>query len=79
MEVKEKLAHAVNRFLGPIRDRRARYTAQPRLIEEIPHNGICRRRQESDETMDLVREAMRLEARPSPTGHSALPPDLIYC
>ena len=79
VEVKEKLAHAINGFLGPIRERRARYEAQPGLIEEILAGGIRRMRQESDETMRLVREAMGLEARPSPAGHSALPPGLVYC
>ncbi len=79
VEVKEKLARAINGFLDPIRERRARYEAQPGLIEEILAGGIRRMRQESDETMRLVREAMGLEARPSPAGHSALPPGLVYC
>ena len=79
VEVKEKLARAINGFLDPIRERRARYETQPGLIEEILAGGIRRMRQESDETMRLVREAMGLEARPSPAGHSALPPGLVYC
>jgi len=82
VEVKEKLACAINGFLGPIRGRRARYAAQPGLIEEILASGIRRMRQESDETMQLVREAMgmmRWEARPSPISHSALPSGLVYC
>ena len=79
VEVKEKLARAINGFLDPIRERRARYEAQPGLIEEILAGGIRRMRQESDETMRLVREAMGLEARPSPAGHSALSPGLVYC
>ena len=58
VEVKEKLARAVNSFLDPIRERRARYAAQPELIEEILADGIRRMRQESDETIRLVREAM---------------------
>ena len=61
MEVKEKLARAINGFLDPVRERRARYEAQPGLIEEILHSGIRRMRQESDETMRVVREAMGLE------------------
>ncbi len=79
VEVKEKLARAINGFLDPIRERRARYETQPGLIEEILASGIRRMRQESDETMRLVHEAMGLEARPSPAGHSALPPGLVYC
>ncbi|MCK4316032.1 MAG: tryptophan--tRNA ligase [Anaerolineae bacterium] len=58
VEVKEKLARAINGFLDPVRERRARYAAQPELIEEILADGIRRMRQESDETIRLVREAM---------------------
>ncbi len=79
VEVKEKLSRAINGFLDPIRERRARYEAQPGLIEEILAGGIRRMCKESDETMRLVREAMGLEARPSPAGHSALPPGMVYC
>lgn len=82
VEVKEKLTRAINGFLDPIRERRARYATQPGLIEEILSSGTRRMRQESDETMRLVREAMGmigLEARPDRTGHSTFPPGLIYC
>jgi tryptophanyl-tRNA synthetase len=82
VEVKEKLARAINGFLDPIRERRAHYEAQPGLVKEILVSGIRRMRRESDETMRLVREAMgmiRLEAWPNPIRHSALSPGLIYC
>jgi len=82
VEVKEKLARAINEFLDPIRERRARYEAQPSLIEEILHSGIRRMRQESDATMRLVREAMGMtmfETRPILIEHRAPPPSLIYC
>ncbi|HEC34079.1 MAG TPA: tryptophan--tRNA ligase [Chloroflexi bacterium] len=58
VEVKEKLARAINGFLNPIRERRAHYATQPGLIEETLASGIRRMRKESDETMHLVREAM---------------------
>ena len=58
VEVKEKLARAINGFLDPIRERRTHYEAQPGLVEEILAGGIQRMRQESDETMRLVHEAM---------------------
>ena len=82
VEVKDKLACAINRFLDPIRERRAHYEAQPELVEEILVSGIRRMRRESDETTRLVREAMGmngLEARPSPTSCDVRPPGLIYC
>jgi len=82
VEVKEKLTQAINGFLDPIRERRARYATQPGLIEEILSSGIRRMRQESDETMRLVREAMGmmgLETDPNLTQPSTFPPGLIYC
>ncbi|HIP96176.1 MAG TPA: tryptophan--tRNA ligase [Anaerolineae bacterium] len=82
VEVKEKLARAINAFLDPIRERRARYEAQPSLIEEILHSGIRRMRQESDETMRLVREAMGMmmfETPPILAGHRAPSLSPIYC
>jgi tryptophanyl-tRNA synthetase len=82
VEVKEKLARAINGFLDPIRQRRDCYAAQPGLIEDILASGNRRMRQESDETMRLVREAMGLaglEAQPIPARQIAFAPGLIYC
>jgi tryptophanyl-tRNA synthetase len=58
VEVKEKLARAINGFLDPIREQRAHYQAQPGLVDEILAQGNRRMRQEAEETMRLVREAM---------------------
>lgn len=81
VEVKEKLARAVNSFLEPFRERRARYEAQPELVEEILARGNRRMRQESARTMALVRQAMGLPSFASEpgSGGSTLPPGLIYC
>jgi tryptophanyl-tRNA synthetase len=85
VEVKKKLTQAINGFLDPIRERRARYAAQPGLIEDILANGTRRMRQESDETMRLAREAMGMmgmmgiAARPDRTVHGTFPPGLICC
>jgi tryptophanyl-tRNA synthetase len=82
VEVKEKLARAINTFLEPVRERRARYEGRPGLIEEILYSGIQRMRRESDETMRLVREAMgmmSLEPQPALTIPSLCSPGLVYC
>ena len=82
VEVKRKLARAINRFLDPVRERRAHCEAQPALIEDILHSGTQRMRRESEETMRLVHEAMglmRLDARPSPTEYVTFAPALAYC
>ena len=82
VEVKEKLARAINEFLDPIRQRREYYAAQPGLVDAILSSGTHRMRQESAETMRQVREAMGmlgLAAQPIPTGLGTLAPGLIYC
>ncbi|MGQ9626836.1 MAG: tryptophan--tRNA ligase [Anaerolineae bacterium] len=60
VEVKQKLARALNNFLDPIRERRAYYEARPGLVDEILAAGIERMRKEAKETISLVREAMGL-------------------
>jgi tryptophanyl-tRNA synthetase len=82
VEVKAKLAHAINEFLDPMRERRTRYEAQPELIEEILYSGTQRMRRESEETVRLVREAMGLmqfEVQPTPAEYVTLAPALAYC
>lgn len=61
VEVKKKLAAALERFLGPIRERRARYAADPKRIDEIVHSGSARARDEAKRTLHEVREAMHLD------------------
>jgi tryptophanyl-tRNA synthetase len=60
VEVKRKLAGAVNDFLEPLRERRAEYTRQPGLVEDILLAGSERARREAEETLRAVREAMGL-------------------
>jgi tryptophanyl-tRNA synthetase len=60
VEVKHKLAYAINGFLAPLRERRARYEAQPGLVDDILIQGIRRMRGIARETMDLVYDAMGL-------------------
>lgn len=60
VEVKQKLARALNGFLDPLRERRAAYAADPERVEQILREGTDRMRQEARETMRLVRDAMGL-------------------
>lgn len=60
VEVKRKLAHALNEFLDPIRARREELAAREGLIEDILATGNRRMRERAIETMELVREAMGL-------------------
>ena len=60
VEVKKKLALALNNFLDPIRGRRDHYASQPGLVEEILVEGTRRMQREACETMARVYEAMGL-------------------
>jgi tryptophanyl-tRNA synthetase len=56
VEVKEKLAVAINNFLEPIREKRAYYLAHPMIPNDVLANGIRRMQAEAKSTMELVRE-----------------------
>ena len=60
VEVKRKLARALNEFLEPIRERRADFAARDGLVEEILHAGNETLRGVAAETMERVHEAMGL-------------------
>ncbi len=61
VEVKRSLVVAVERFLDPMRQRRARYAADPRLVDDILLTGSERARDQARRTLDEVRAAMRLD------------------
>ena len=67
VEVKKKLAAAINNFLDPIRERRAKYESQPGLVEDVLVSGTERARAEAQKTMELVREAMGMYRLPVKT------------
>jgi tryptophanyl-tRNA synthetase len=60
VEVKARLAAAINLFLEPIRERRAHYLAHPLLLQDVLAQGIRRMQGEARETMRLVRDATGL-------------------
>jgi tryptophanyl-tRNA synthetase len=60
VEVKEKLIIALNKFLDPIRERRAKYENDTGLIEQILVDGTAKARGEAQETLEVVKKAMKL-------------------
>jgi tryptophanyl-tRNA synthetase len=60
VEVKTKLAAAINALLDPIRERRATALAKPGMLREMLIEGSRAARGIADETMDKVRSAVRL-------------------
>lgn len=58
VEVKEKLARALNNFLDPIRERRQKFEAQSGFVDEVIYDGIQIHRETARETIMEVRKAM---------------------
>ena len=63
VEVKTKLANALNAYLAPIRDRRAAILAKPDRLKEILHEGSQRARTVAAATLERVRDAMKISYR----------------
>jgi tryptophanyl-tRNA synthetase len=60
VEVKRKLADAINRVLDPMRERRAAVLARPGYLKDILAEGSRRARTHAIEQMKRVRAAMKL-------------------
>jgi tryptophanyl-tRNA synthetase len=71
VEVKQKLATALNAFLDPIRQRRAQYAANMGLVRDALADGTDRARKAAQATMALVREALDLGYLEKFRGHQA--------
>ncbi len=60
VEVKQRLAAALNAFLDPIRERRARFAANMGLVRDALADGTARARTVARDTMEHVRDALDL-------------------
>lgn len=60
VEVKEKLAAALNSFLDPIRERRLQYEQKSGFVDEVIYDGTVRMRSEARATLVEARRAMGL-------------------
>jgi tryptophanyl-tRNA synthetase len=63
VEVKTKLANALNAHLDPIRERRAVALAKPGYLKEVLFEGSTRARAVAAETMARVRDAIKISYR----------------
>jgi tryptophanyl-tRNA synthetase len=63
VEVKTKLANALNAHLAPIRERREAALARPGYIRDVLFEGSKRARVVASETMTRVRDAMKISYR----------------
>jgi tryptophanyl-tRNA synthetase len=71
VEVKTKLAVAINKMLDPMRARRMELLAAPTRLRELVTDGSARARRIAGETMTVVRDAMKIGYRSS-TDHRPL-------
>jgi tryptophanyl-tRNA synthetase len=60
VEVKEKLAAALNEFLDPVRERHALFDEKKGFVEQFIYEGTMRMREEARETISIVKKAMGL-------------------
>ncbi|MCC7124178.1 MAG: tryptophan--tRNA ligase [Acidobacteria bacterium] len=60
VEVKTKLAAAIDQMLAPIRDRREAALARPGYLRDVLMEGSARARRVAETTMEQVRDAVRL-------------------
>jgi tryptophanyl-tRNA synthetase len=60
VEVKQRLYEALERFLGPIRERRLWFASRPKEVRDILLEGTTRGRAVAQATMAEVRAAMKL-------------------
>ena len=63
VEVKTKLAKALNAHMEPMRARRAELLARPSALREILWEGSRKARSIASETMERVRDAVKLKYR----------------
>ena len=61
VEVKTKLALSINKFLAPIRDRRAKYEGKMDIIDDIIEQGSHKASLEAQITLDEVLSAMGIK------------------
>lgn len=57
---KDKLANDLNKYLAPLRAKRAELEAKPHYVKEILEMGRKKATEKAEETMKLVREAMKI-------------------
>ena len=74
VEIKKRLAEVLNTYLAPLRERRAKFIAQPKMLMEILHTGTERARLITRQTIEEVQVCMGLLQRRSSAEYSAVVP-----
>lgn len=61
VELKKRLFEALKQFMGPIQKRRSEFKKHPDYIRQVVNNGCARAIEVGEETMKLVRKAVRYD------------------
>lgn len=61
VQCKKELIEAMNNFLRPIKERRKQYEDNPELVKEILEKGTAAAREKAKETMENIKEAMKID------------------
>jgi len=59
-EFKMQLAHDLNKYLKPLREKRAELESKPHYVKEVLEMGRARATERAEETLRMVREAMKI-------------------
>ena len=62
VEVKQYLAQVMERFIAPIRERRAQYEGDPQKVETILKEGTAHAREETQKTLRELKDALKFNA-----------------
>jgi tryptophanyl-tRNA synthetase len=60
VEVKQKLAAAINAFLDPIREKRAEIESKKGFVDEVIYDGTVHTREVARDTLMMAKKAMGL-------------------
>ena len=60
MVIKKRLTEVLQDFISPIRERREHLAKDPKQVMDILRAGTQRAREEGKVTLDLVRQAMKI-------------------
>jgi tryptophanyl-tRNA synthetase len=74
VEIKKRLAEVLNTYLAPLRERRAKFIAQPKMLMEILRTSTERARFIARQTIEEVQVCMGLLQRRSSAGYGAVVP-----
>lgn len=79
VEIKKRLAEVLNTYLAPLRERRAKFIAQPKMLMGILHTGTDRARLIARQTIEEVQTRMGLQSHSSAEYDSVDPIAGTFC